>query len=105
MPLSYIRTTRSYQCRNERTAIDGDEWLVAPWPGVMNGLGYPFFPCAGFAKNQHRMRTLGGLCDQPVEFLHFLRSADDAAKSLIVLELLASHPAVGFATEIFGDPL
>ncbi len=63
------------------------------------------FPCAGFAKNQHGVRALRGLCNKPIEFLHFRASADNAAKPLIVLEVPASHPVVGFEPEICGDPL
>src|SRR5579884_3624949 len=94
-----------YQCRNERTAIDWDERLVTPRPGVMNGSGYHFFSCAGFAKNQHGVRTRRGLGHQPIELFHFCGSADNATKPPIVLELLASYSVIGFEAEIPSEPL
>ena len=71
----------------------------------MNGSGYHYLSLCRIRQNQHGVRALRGLCNKPIEFLHFRASADNAAKPLIVLEVPASHPVVGFEPEICGDPL
>src|SRR5262245_50808122 len=76
------------QCRRDRRAIDGDEWLVGARRSVMDRFGDEVLTRAAFAEQQYRRGfALRDLAREPDHLGHGRRLADDLieAESLLLL--------------------
>ena len=89
---------------HQRSAVDGNEWFVAKRAGGVNGLGDHFFPGAALAQNQHGMRALSCLGDDPVKLLHLGRVPDDVGEPLARPDSLAAQPTLGLEPQMSADP-
>ena len=93
------------QRRHERSAVDGNERLVAENAGEVNRLRDQLLACAAFAQNQHRMHALSGFRDDAVKLLHLRRAPDDVAEPLPRLDGFAQHAVLRLQTQMPRHPL
>ena len=88
-PRTWPKSSLSISVGHERSAIDGNERLVAEDARKVDGLGDQFLARAAFAENEHGMRALSGFGDDAVELFHIGRAPDEVAEALARLDGLA----------------
>ena len=101
VPEQFAFDQRGYQ----RSAVDGNERLVAEDAGEVNRLRHQLLARAAFAQNQHRMRALCGFPDDAVELFHLRRAPDDVAEPLPRFNGFPQHPVLRLQPQMSPHPL